>query len=79
MSSYLSSIISIDCFLAELVKMENHFLLNGMKVKELLREHTMGSERNPLVSCSLTQPKIAFWLLVKMAKSNFGTWTILIF
>ena len=36
MSSYLSSVISIDRFLVELVKMESHFLLNGMKVKEPL-------------------------------------------
>ncbi|XP_028191049.1 uncharacterized protein LOC114376922 isoform X1 [Glycine soja] len=72
-------LMEVDRFLVELVKMESHFLLNGMKVKEPLREHTMGSERNPLVLCSLTQPKINFWLLVKMAKSNFGIWTTLIF
>ncbi|WVZ20068.1 hypothetical protein V8G54_007390, partial [Vigna mungo] len=32
-----------------------------------------------LSGCSLRQPKIASWLLVKMAKSNFGRWAILIF
>ncbi|KAG5010068.1 hypothetical protein JHK87_018583 [Glycine soja] len=72
-------LMEVDRFLVELVKTESHFLLNGMKVKEPLREHTMSSERNPLVLCSLTQPKINFWLLVKMAKSNFGIWTTLIF
>lgn len=68
MPSYLSYPISVDYFLVGRVKMASHSLLNGMKVKEPLREHTMGSERNLPVSCSLTPPKIAFWLLVKMAR-----------
>jgi len=60
------------------VKMESLFLLNGMKVKEPSREHTTGLEKNQLVLCSLTQPKTAFWLLVKMVRLSFGTWTMLI-
>ncbi|KAI5398604.1 Topless- protein 3 [Lathyrus oleraceus] len=52
-----------NCFLVGQVKMESLSLLNGMKVKEPLREHTMDSERNLPVLCSLTQPKTVFWLL----------------
>ena len=74
-----SKIFSPGYFLVGQVKMESLFLLNGMKVKEPLREHTIDSEKNLLELCSLTQPKIAFWLQVKMAKLSFGTWTTLIF
>lgn len=61
-------IFCLDYSLVGRVKMEIHSLLNGMKVKEPSRERTMGSERNLLVLCSLTQPKIDFWLQVKTAK-----------
>lgn len=43
---FFSHPISLDYFLVGQVKMESHSLLNGMKVREPLREHTMGSERN---------------------------------
>lgn len=63
-------------FLVVPAKMGSPTLLNGMKVKELLRGHTKAFENDLWVLCSLIQPRIGIWQLVMIFPSNFGIWTM---
>lgn len=54
-------------------------LLNGMKVKELLKEVIMDLENERLKLCNLIPPKTVFLLLVMSLWLNFGIWIMLIY
>jgi hypothetical protein len=48
--------------------------LSGMKLRELLRGHSMGSGSDHMVSFSLIQPETGSWLPGMNFSLNFGIW-----
>lgn len=65
-----------DSFHVVQVRKGSHLLLNGMKVKGLLKGPIKDSASVLWVLCNLIQLKTGFWLLVMISLSNSGIWTM---